>query len=66
VTGNWRKLHIEELHSLYFSPDVIRMTKLRRVRWTGHVASVGQMRNVCKILVRKPEGKRPLRRSRRR
>jgi hypothetical protein len=66
VTGDWRKLHIEELHNLYSSPDIIRMIKSRRMRWTGHVARMGIKRNAYRILVRKPEGKRPLGRPRRR
>jgi hypothetical protein len=66
VTGGWRKLHNEELHNLYSSPSIIRMTKSRRMRWAGHVARMGEKRNAYKILVGKPEGKRPLRRPRRR
>jgi hypothetical protein len=63
VTGEWRKLHNEELHNLYLSPDIIRQVKSRRMRWVGHVARMGEERK--KVLVRKPEGKRPLVRSRR-
>jgi hypothetical protein len=59
VTGGWRKLHNEELHSLYSSPN-IRMVKSRRMRWVGHVARMGEMRSAFKVLVGKPEGKRPL------
>jgi hypothetical protein len=66
VTGEWRKLHSGELHNLYSSPDIIRQIKSRRMRWAGHVARMGEGRNVCKVLVRKPEGKRPLGRPRRR
>jgi hypothetical protein len=66
VSGVWRKLHNEELHDLYSSPNIIRMIKSNRVRWTGHVARVGETRNVYRILVGKPEGKRPLGRPRRR
>jgi hypothetical protein len=66
VTGGWRKLHNEELHSLYSSPSVIRMIKSRRVRWVGHVARMGVKTGAYRILVGKPEGKRPLGRSRRR
>jgi hypothetical protein len=62
--GGWRKLHNEELHNLYSSPNIIRMIKLRRVRWAGHVARMGETRNAYRILVGKPEGKRPLRRPR--
>jgi hypothetical protein len=66
VTGEWRKLHNEELHNLYSSPDIIWQVKSRRMRWTGHVARMGEERKVYKVLVGKPEGKRPLGRSRRR
>jgi hypothetical protein len=64
VTGGWRKLNNEELHNLYSSPIVIRMIKSRRMRWAGHVARMG--RTAYRILVGKPEGKRPLGRQRRR
>jgi hypothetical protein len=60
VTGGWRKLHNEELHNLYCSPSIIRIIKSRRMRWAGHVARMGKKRNVYKLLVRKPDGKRPL------
>jgi hypothetical protein len=60
VTGEWRKLHSGELHNLYSSPDIIRQTKSRRMRWAGHVARMGEGRNVYRVLVGKPEGKRPL------
>jgi hypothetical protein len=66
VTGEWRKLHSGELHNLYLSPDVIRQIKSRRMRWAGHVARMGEGRNVYRVLVGKPEGKRPLGRPRRR
>jgi hypothetical protein len=66
VTGECRKLHSEELHNLYSSPDIIRQVKSRRMRWTGHVARMGEERKVCKVLMGKPEGKRPLGRPRRR
>jgi hypothetical protein len=66
VTGEWRKLHNEELHNLYSSPDIIRQVKSRRMRWTGHVARMGEEREVYKVLLEKPEGKRPLGRPRRR
>jgi hypothetical protein len=55
VTGGWRKLHNEELHNLYSSPSIIRVTKSRRMRWSGHVARMGERRNVYRILVGKPE-----------
>jgi hypothetical protein len=64
VTGGWRKLHNEELHNLYSSPSIIRIMKSRRMRWAGHVARMWEKRNVYRLLVRKPEGKRPLRRPR--
>jgi hypothetical protein len=60
VTGEWRKLHSGELHNLYSSPDIIRQIKSRRMRWAGHVARMGEGRNVYRVLVEKPEGKRPL------
>jgi hypothetical protein len=60
VTGEWRKLHSRELHNLCSSPDIIRQIKSRRMRWAGHVARMGEERNVCRVLVGKPEGKRPL------
>jgi hypothetical protein len=65
VTGGWRKLHTEELHNLYSSPSIIRIIKSRRMRWTGHVAQMGEKRNVYRLLIGKPEGKRPLGRPRR-
>jgi hypothetical protein len=64
VTGDWRKLHNEELHNLYSSPNIIRMIKSKRMRWVGHVARVGETRNAYRILVGKAEGKRPLGRPR--
>jgi hypothetical protein len=64
VTGEWRKLHNEELHNLYSSPDIIGRVKSRRMRLAWHVARMGEERKVYKVLVRKPEGKRPLGRPR--
>jgi hypothetical protein len=64
--GEWRKLHSGELHNLYTLPDTIRQIKSRRMRWAGHVARMGEGRNVYRVLVGKPEGKRPLERPRRR
>jgi hypothetical protein len=66
VKGGWRKLHNEELHSLYSSPSIIRMIKSRRVRWAWYVPRMGEKRNAYRILVGKSEGKRPLGRPRRR
>jgi hypothetical protein len=66
VTGGWRKLHNEELHNLYTSPSIIRVIKSRRMTWAGHVVRMGEKRNVYRLLIRKPEGKRPLGRPRRR
>jgi hypothetical protein len=66
VTGEWRKLHIEELHNFCSSPDIVRQIKSRRMRLAGNVVSVGDERKLHKVLVEKPEGKRQLRRSRRR
>jgi hypothetical protein len=56
VTGEWRKLHNEELHDLYSLPSIIRITKERRMRWAGHVARMGEKRNAYRLLVGKPEG----------
>jgi hypothetical protein len=64
--GSWRKLHNDELHSLYSSPNIVRVIKSRRMRWAGHVARVGEGRGVYRVLVGRPEGKRPLGRHRRR
>jgi hypothetical protein len=66
VTGEWRKLHNEELHNLYSSPDIIRQVKSKRMRWAGHVARMGEERKVYNVLVGKLEGKRPPGRPRRR
>jgi hypothetical protein len=65
VTGEWRKLHNGELHILYSSPGIVRQIKSRRMRWAGHVARMGEGRNVYRVLVGKSEGKRPLARPRR-
>jgi hypothetical protein len=64
VTGEWRKLHNEELQNLYSSPDIFRQVKSRRMRWAGHVARMVEERRVYKVLVGKLEGKRPLGRPR--
>jgi hypothetical protein len=66
VTGGWRKLHNEELHSLYSSPSIIRMIKSMRMRRSGHVALMGAKRTAYRILARKAKGKRPLGRARHR
>jgi hypothetical protein len=66
VTGEWRKLHSGVLHKLYSTPDIIRQIKSRRLRWAGHVARIGGGRNVYRVLMGKPEGKRPVERPRRR
>jgi hypothetical protein len=64
VTREWRKLNNEELHNFYSSPNIIRMTKSRRMIWARHVARMGEMKNAYSILVRKPQGKRQLGRAR--
>jgi hypothetical protein len=66
VTGEWRKLHNEELHDLYSSPSIIRVVTSRRMRWAGHIARRGEKRNSYRLLVGKPEGQGPLGRPRRR
>jgi len=66
VTGEWRRLHNEELNDLYSSPNIVRVITSRRMRWFGHVARMGEEREVYRVLVGKPEGKRPLGRPRRR
>jgi hypothetical protein len=66
VTGGWRKLYNEEFHNLYSSPSIIRIIKSRRMRWVGHVAQMGEKRNVYRLLVGKPERKRLLGRPRHR
>ena len=65
VTGEWRRLHNEELSDLYSSPNIVRVIKSRRMRWAGHVACMGEERVAYRVLVGKPEGKRPLGRPRR-
>jgi hypothetical protein len=64
--GSWRKLHNDELHSLYSSPKIVRVIKARRMRWAGPVAHVGEGRGVYRVLLGRHEGKRPLGRPRRR
>jgi hypothetical protein len=64
--GSWRKLHNDELHSLYSSPNIVRAIVSRRMRWAGHVARMGKGRGVYRVLVGRLEGKRPLGRPRRR
>jgi len=66
VAGEWRKLHNEELNDLYSSPNIVRVIKSRRMRWVGRVSRMGERRDVYRVLVRKPEGKRPLGRPRHR
>jgi hypothetical protein len=66
LTAEWRRLHNEELNDLYPSPNIIRVIKWRRMRWTGHVARMGEKRSAYRILVGRPEGRRPLGRPRRR
>jgi hypothetical protein len=60
LTGLLKALHNEELRDLCSSPSIIRMITSRRMRWTGHVARIGEKSNAYRILVGKPEGKRPL------
>ena len=66
VTREWRKLHNEQLNDLYCSPNIPRLIKLWKMRWSGHVANMGERRGVYRGLVGKPEGNRPLGRPRRR
>jgi hypothetical protein len=65
VTGEWRRLHNKDLDALYSSPNIIRVMKSRRLRWAGHVARMGERRGAYRVLVGKPEGRRPLERPRR-
>ena len=60
ITGEWRKLHNEELRDFYSLLNIVRVVKSRRIRWEGHVARMGEGTGVHRVLVRKPEGKRPL------
>jgi len=60
VTGEWRKLHNEELNDLYCSPDIVRVIKSRIMRWAGHEARMGKRRGVYRVLVGKPEGNKLL------
>jgi len=64
VTGEWRKLHNEELNDLYCSPNIDRVFKSRRMKWAVHVECIGERRGVYRVLLGKPEGKRPLGRPR--
>jgi hypothetical protein len=66
VIWDWRKLHNEELNDMNSSPNIVRVIKSRRMRWKGHVARMGEGRGVYRVLVGKPEGKRPLGRPRHR
>jgi hypothetical protein len=66
VDGSWRELHNDQLHSLYSSPNIVRVIKSRRMRWAGHVARMGEERGVYMVLVGRTEGKRPLGRPTRR
>jgi hypothetical protein len=66
MNGSWRKLHNNELHDLYSSPNIVRVIKSRRMMWAGHVARMGKGRGAYRVLVERPEGKRPLERPRRR
>ena len=66
VTGEWRKLRNDELNDLYPSPNIVRVIKSRRMRWAVHVARMGEERGVYRVLVGKPEGRRPVGRPRRR
>jgi hypothetical protein len=66
MAGEWRRLHNKELNDLYSSPNIIRVIKSRRMRWAGHVGRMGDKRDAYRILVGRPEGRRPLGRHRRR
>jgi hypothetical protein len=66
LTGEWRKLHNEELNDLYSLSNIVRVVKSRRMRWAGHVACMGGNRGAHRVLVGKPKGKRPLGTPRRR
>ena len=66
LTGEWRKLHKDELNYLYRSPSIVRMINSGRMGWVGHVALMGAKRGLYRVLVGKPEGKRPLGRPRHR
>jgi hypothetical protein len=66
ATGEWRSLYDKELNDLYSSPNIIRVIKSRRMRWAGHVACMGEKRGAYRILVGRPEGRRPFGRPRRR
>jgi hypothetical protein len=66
VTGEWRRLHSEELYALYYSSNIIQVINSRRLRWAGHVARMWERRGAYRALVRKPEERRPLGRPRRR
>jgi hypothetical protein len=64
--GSWRKLHNDELHNLYSSPNIIRVIKSRRLKWVGHVACMGEGNGIYRVLVGRPKSKRSLGRPRRR
>ena len=64
VIREWRKLHNEELNDIYCSPNIVRVIKSKRVRWVGYVTRMGERRGLYRVLVGKPEGKRPLGRPR--
>ena len=66
ITGEWRKLHNEELNDLHYSPNIVRVIKSRRMRWAEHVALIGKRRGLYRVLVGKREGRRQLERPRRR
>jgi len=66
ITGEWRRLHYQELNDLYSSPNIVRVIKSKRMRWAGHVARMCEERGVYRVLLEKPEGRRPLGRPRRR